>query len=356
MLLSEYISHDTSKYCKKSMNYDVDQLCDKICFSNNKTYISAICFKCYNDYVNNNKTKLRSVVDYNINVMNFLGNFEQSEELLLNAVKNGNIDALYNLSEYYGKINCDDLSMKYLNLAVDNNHIDALIHMAMKYEKIEYYQKAIDLGSINAIYLLGDSYFDTDYALCEKYLLQAIEKGNADAMFRYYEFLKFNTDIEPSNNTTNSESSNDSDDDKKYLLYLQMAADHDNINALFEVGYNYLRKSMQNEMRSYFIKTINRSLFPFIHEVVVRMSPYNIYYSVDKELQQCVMAYFMAHNLDYSKIDISDEELILIQNDVDKCKSESCRHQSTNEQNDITIQIDEHNNDVFDVNINEINL
>jgi len=158
----------------------------------------------------------------------------------------------------------NNYSKKYYDLFINNiifepnanntDYIDDLYYLGVYYQYTEinydlmkkYYLQAIDKGNNEAMYNFGlhyeRRYQNIYYDLMKKYYLQAIENENSKAMYRlgsYYKWQELNYDLM-----------------KKYFI---MAINKENILAMVELG-DYYRYEVANYdlMKKYYLMAIDR--------------------------------------------------------------------------------------------------
>jgi len=146
-----------------------------------------------NDSLNNYLIQLpETVTEILIEMRNYLKQYNYQQAVtLIKSIENEE-DGLkdYFLGLIYDGQMEYNLAEKYYLQAIEKGHADAMFNLGNLYRNQEkydlaekYYLQAIEKGDANAMFNLGLLYYNQEkYDLAEKYYLQAIEKGNAKAM------------------------------------------------------------------------------------------------------------------------------------------------------------------------------
>lgn len=192
-----------------------------------------------NDHIDSNEGYIWNLkgllISFNLNSACYKKDvFQDCVEFFKKAIEFGCYGALYNLGyccEVMGEL---DTAIKYYKLASDHNDCNAMINLGYMYyhtdrhdllESTKYFQKASDLGNIEATEFLGDIYYtdhqDNDNAI--KYYQIALHLGSVRAMVGLGNVYHHKHD----------------DDDTNAIKYYQMAIGHNNYTCSCELGDLY---------------------------------------------------------------------------------------------------------------------
>ena len=214
----------------------------------------------------------------NIEAINNLGviyfnnaNYEKMKEYFLLGIKYLNSNCMYNLGVYYYLIEKNtELMEKFYSHSFNLGNKSALYALGNYYFFISFeYEKMLNLFNLYnedeyVSYMLG-LYYESiciNYTKMEKFYISSAKKGMVDSMVKlgnyYYTIGKYES--------------------MKY--YYNMAADKDNILALFYLGFYYQFIEINyNKMKNYYIKAI------FLGDDLNSLNNLNIYYNTNPLFQ-----------------------------------------------------------------------
>ncbi|MBX9782528.1 MAG: tetratricopeptide repeat protein [Chitinophagaceae bacterium] len=199
----------------------------------------------------------KNELDAEYNLGNFyyilLKDIDKAEQFYLRAIEKGNIMALNNIASLYKNERKDFDKSEYFYLkAIEKGYVDALFNIATLYQNErkdfdkaeEFYLKAIEKGNISALNNIAILYSDErkDFDKAEEFYLKAIEKGNVKAMHNYIYLLftknKINESLNQATILFNQNEYFQSGQDKAIELVLHL---------ILLGQYHFLLKAFQKE-------------------------------------------------------------------------------------------------------------
>lgn len=166
----------------------------------------------------------------------------KAQEWFKKAFDNGVVWGGYKIGWMYyhgiGVTQDYNIALKWFFIGAEKNYIPSIEGVADSYrfglfsytKAMEWYNKAIDNGSIYAITAIGYLYFEglgvkKDYAKAFEYYLKAAEKGNSDAMYYLGSIYEFGHGKKI--NYTEA------------VTYYYKAAENGHAGAMFKIGFNF---------------------------------------------------------------------------------------------------------------------
>jgi TPR repeat protein len=170
-----------------------------------KFYLMAWCFESLSKLREAENLYLQAIEKGHVDALNNLavlysdqGKTGPAEHLYLQAIEKGQVGALYNLAILYDEQGKTELAETLYLQAIENSHVDAMNNLAILYDeqgKTEsaetLYLQAIEKGHVNAMYNLAILYKNQGKnELAETLYLQAIENSHVNAMYNLANLYK----------------------------------------------------------------------------------------------------------------------------------------------------------------------